>query len=1311
MKTQRFCRMLRLIEGQRDSLPENGQKTKGAKVATLMVPNGFSKCLTVAIFACGLLVAVSPLARTQDMSTGALNVTVQDPTGAAVNGAQLVLKDIETNDVHKANTKETGSVVLSFLNPAHYSLTVTKEGFSVKVYPSVTIQTNQVTDLKVRLELGATTESVTVSGETSPLLDTTQNALSMTVDLKQVDDLPLGGRDTFGLAFLVAGAVDNNFNNLPGGAVNVSANGFSTVTNRFKSGGFDTGGSSITNRLEDVQEMTVQTGELDASKGGTAAMDIGVLTKRGTNTFHGQLYWDYRSGGLNANSWYNKDVGVPRASMLINDFGGSVGGPILKDKLFLFASLSNFREPQTNTASTVIGTASTLAGNYIYESGSTLTSVNVLTAGASGGCPTCTGTINSLVSSDLAAAEATYANLSTYHVGYSPNYDLNHDMISFPVKGSTVNKFPTLRLDYNLTPSFRLTGSVNASNYYNVANDTYQLPPYPGPSYSNQALSSKGHNYQVVAGFDWDIKPDLVNAFRAGYLYTQSAYNTQGMETPTANMVAQGDLTFGFDLNSGVNGFNQLKGGSLYPILSVKDDFIWQHGKHSMTFGVESATEIDHYYNNKFVPYINVNSIVPGDPVQNALDNSLVNPPSYAASDVEGLYATLNGRMTGYSLGQFINTKTKEYDPSVTFDLHERLNQTALFIEDAWKAKSTLTVNVGLRWDFTGASKDETGYYTHPTIPNLWGPTAVGDIFKPGVLGGISNPTEGPGAEAYGPTYVHPEPNVGIAWNPQGRPGTLLGKFLGNSATVIRASYTFKNYTEGAQNFWNFGSNSGANYQTWKYASAVAPTGTTPGVGYYDAGTVSLGNTPTASQLYSSYPSPYNSVVPESYEAFSGTSFLTFDPRIKQPYVESWQLGIQRQLSPNNVLEVRYVGNVAKKQWMAVNFNEVNIFENGFLSEFKAAQANLAASGGATFQGSQATPIMTQAFASSGGGGFTDGGFITDLQQGQAGSFATTLAGSPTYLCSMVTGFDSECNASVGTGSTGAYPINFFQANPYATGAAIMEMTNAGYSNYNSLQVDFRQRLNHGMQFDANYTWAHSLGTSVQGSLSPGYYGGRTNSAPGFYTLRNRHLNYFPSAFDVRQVLHVSGTYDLPFGHKQPFFNQNRIANAAIGGWTIGTILTYQSGEPHLFTGGTYTVNQSDSGVILTGVTASQLQKQIKIRPGTANTGRVNLFDSKYYASSGTSNTSYISPNFNAGQFGSLMWLHDPKWINTDMSITKIVPIRGEMNFTLQGEFLNVFNHTAWAGMDTGVQDTTFGTTSTTANSPRNIELRGNFRF
>lgn len=1275
--------------------------------------SGFTKRLAGVIIACGLFLAVFslPIARAQDMSTGALNVTVQDPTGAVVNGAQLVLKDLATNDIHKSVTRGSGDAVVSFLNPAQYSLTVTKEGFSVKVYPSVTIQTNQVTSLKVTLELGSTTQSVTVSAESSPLMDTTQNSISTTVDLKQVDDLPLGGRDTLGLAFLVAGAVSDNFNNLPGGAVNVSANGFSTVTDRFKSGGFDTDGSSIENRLENVQEMTVQTGELDASKGGTSAMDIGFLTKRGTNKFHGQLYEDYRSGGLNANSWYNKDFTPeqPRASLVKNDFGGSVGGPILKDKLFFFASLSNHRQPGGTTVSTWVPTASVLAGNYTYypTGSSTAQTVNVMQAGASAGCSTCTGSVNSLIATDLANITSSYADLSKYKISYTNNVDLNHDMISFPFEGSAVWKYPALRIDYNLAQNFRLTGSVTESNYYNTNAGT---PPYPGPLFANQAYSNVERNYQVVAGFDWDIRPSLINAFRAGYLYTGFTYNSQGMGTPTAEMMQQGDLAFGLGLNSGVNGFASLKGGSLYPILSVKDDSTWQHGKHTVSFGVQSTTEIDHYYNNQFVPYIGVNGIASGDPVQNALDSAIPasQRPTYANGDIEGLYATLAGRMTYYSLGEFLNAKTKQYQPGISFDLHEKLNQTALFIEDSWRVKPAVTLNVGLRWDFTGASKDETGFYTHPDIPNMWGPTGVGDIFKPGVLNGVANPVEGPGSEAYAPTYVHPQPNVGFSWNPQGTPDTLLGRLLGNGATVIRGSYTFKNYTEGAQTFWNFGSNNGANFNNWFYAYPQVPTGSTPVAGYYDAGSVSLGGPLPA--LTTSAPNPYQPIITEASQAFSGTSFLTFDPHIKQPYVESWQVGIQRQITPSNVVEVRYVGNVARKQWMGVNYNEVNIFENGFLNDFRAAQANLAASNGTTMQGAQPTPILDEAFASSGAvAGYTNGGFISNVSQGQAGAFASSLAGNATYLCSMISSFSGCANA--GLSATGTYPINFFQANPFAAGNAIMEMENAGSSNYNSLQAEWRQRLNHGMQFNANYTFSKSLGTSVQGSMTPGYYGGRSNSAPGFYTLRNRHLNYFPSSFDVRQVFHASGTYDLPFGKGQPFFAGNHLANTVIGGWTVGTILTYRTGDPFLFYGSTYTVNGNDSGITLNGVTASELQKQIKIRPGVTGQGRVTLFDPKYISSSGQANTNYIGPNFNAGQFGSLMWLHTPKWINTDMSLTKVVPIRGEMNFTLQGEFLNAFNHTAWTGMDTGVQDTTFGTTNATANSPRNIELRGNFRF
>ncbi|MGD0890503.1 MAG: carboxypeptidase-like regulatory domain-containing protein [Terracidiphilus sp.] len=1260
-----------------------------------------------------LLVGLSaaPMARAQDMSTGALNVTVEDPSGAAVNGARLILKDVETNDIHTAATKGAGNAVLSFLNPAHYSLTVTKDGFETQVYPSVTIQTNQVTDLKVTLALGVATQTVSVSGDSSPLLDTTQNTLSTTIDLKQIDNLPFNGRDLFALAFLVPGAVGNNFDNLPGGGVDTSTNGFSTMTNRFKSGGFDADGSSISNRLEDTQEMTVQSGELDASKGGTAAMDIGFVTKRGTNKFHGDLYEDYRSDALNANSWYNNDVGQPRGFLLENDFGGSVGGPLIRDKLFFFASLANFRQPDSFTVATEVGTPLALSGVYSYypTGSSTLVTDNVLQAGASAGCSNCPGTINSLIAADLTNISSTYglAGATLTPLGSDPN----HENLNFPNKGSVIEKFPTLRLDYNLTQKFRLTSSVNESNYYYINSGG---PPFPGPLYANQAYSNVERNYQIVTGFDWDIKSDLVNAFRVGYLYTGFTYNSQGLDTPTANMVEQGDLAFGFGLVSGVNGFNTLKGGSLYPVLSVKDDLTWQHGRHSISYGVESATEIDHYYNNQFVPYVGVNGISSGDPVTSALVNSLSsNAPSSAPGDVEGLYATLTGRMTYYSLGEFVNSRTKQFQPGISFNLHERLNQTALFFEDSWKLKPTLTMNAGLRWDFTGASTDETGFYTHPTIPDLWGPTGVGQIFQPGTLNGVANPVEGPHAQSYAPTYVHPEPNIGFAWNPQGEPGSLMGKLFGSGKTVIRGSYTFKNYTEGAQNFWNFGSNNGANFNTYYYADPVAPGGGTPGAGFYNAGSVNLGGTLPA--LASTSPSPFQSVIPESYQSFSGTAYLAFDPHIKQPYVESWQFGIQRQLSPNNVLEVRYVGNVSKDQWLGVNYNEVNIFENGFLKDFQAAQTNLAASGGTTFQGSNPTPIFDEAFAATGlAANYTNGQFITWLNQGQAGAFASALASNSSYLCSMVSTF-SGCNV-VGSPATGTYPINFFQANPFAAGQGIYEMTNAGYSNYNALQADFRQRLNHGMQFDANYTFAHSLENNVQGSITPGFYGGSGNnnsgnSAPGYYTVRNPHLNYFPSSFDIRQVFHLSGTYDLPFGHNQPLFATNRIANAVIGGWTIGTILTRETGDPHLFTGGTSAVNQNDSGITLTGVSVSQLQKQIAVRPGPTGSGLKSLLPSQFYSSSGQANNQYISPNFTAGQIGTLMWLHDPKWISTDMAITKVIPLPREMNFTLQGAFINAFNHVAWAGMDTGVQDYTFGTTSATANAPRNIEIRGNLRF
>ncbi len=1249
----------------------------------------------------------------QDLSTGSLNVTVVDPQGAFIPGATLVLKNLGTNGVHTVTTKDAGTADIPYLKPANYSLTVSKSGFSSSQYAKVTIQTNQVTSLSVTLKVGSAKEVVVVSSDTSPILDTTSNTLSTTVDLKQVEDLPTLGRDVSSLAFLVPGAVDDNFDNLPGGAVNMSANGFSTMINRNKSGGFDTDYSSTTQRLEATQEMTVETSELDASKGGTSAMDIGFLTKSGTNRFHGELFEDYRSEAMNANSWDANAVGLPRNLIIINDFGGDIGGPILKNKLFFFVSMGNYRQPQQALVNTVVGTPLALSGVYTYNNATTnaVETANVLQAGASAGCSTCSGVINPIIAQDLANITSAESLPGTT---LSP-YDANHNVLSFYNHESTIERFPTARIDYNVTKNFRLTGTATESNFYYINTGA---PPYPGATFANQASSSLSRNYQVVSGFDWILKPTLVNAFRIGYLYTGLVYDSQGVGTPTAAMLQQGDLAFGFNLNSGINDFIPLKGGFLYPVGSIKDDVTWSRGRHNLSFGVEDSTEIDHYYNNQFVPYIGVNGISPGDPVETSLNNAVANGPTSAATDVQGLYATLNGRMTYYSLGEFVNQQTKQFQQGVTFDLHERLTQSALFVQDQWRTTPTVTLNMGLRWDFTGASKDETGFYTRPTISNLWGPTPVGAIFQPGNLGGVQDPVEGPHAYGYAPTYVHPEPTFGFAWNPRDVPDNLLGRIMGKGKSVVRGSFTFKNYTEGAQNFWSIGSNSGANFNTYYYANPVAPSpGFTPGPGFYNAGSVILGGALPA--LTSTSPSPFQPVIPESFQTFSGTTYSTFNPNIKQPYVESWEFGIQRQLSANNVLEVRYVGNVAKDQWLTENFNEVNIFENGFLTQFKAAQANLAASGGTTFQGANPTPIFDQAFASSGlGANYTNGQFITYLQQGQAGAFANALASNSTYLCSMVGASFSPC-AAQGIPGNGSYPSNFFQENPYVAGAGTLEMTNAGYSNYNALQVDFRQNVTHGMQFDANYTYSKSLGVSVQGSTAPGYYSGRGNSAPGFYTLRNKGLNYFPSAFDVRHVFHASGTYDLPFGTDRPFLNQNKLLNSIVGGWTLGAIVIWQSGEPHLFVGGTETYNQNDAGINLTGVTPNQLQHQMHARrvPGKPY---VSFFSSKYINQvTGQSNTNYISPASTPGVIGRLLWLHDPTNFDTDLSLNKTIPIKSVASFKFEAVFLNAFNHPSWIGADTGaatsafgVQDTTFGTTDTPFGiGARQIELRANIEF
>ncbi|HLW75544.1 MAG TPA: hypothetical protein VKS01_01145, partial [Bryobacteraceae bacterium] len=636
---------------------------------------------------------------------------------------------------------------------------------------------------------------------------------------------------------------------------------------------------------------------------------------------------------------------------------------------------------------------------------------------------------------------------------------------------------------------------------------------------------------------------------------------------------------------------------------------------------------------------------------------------------------------------------------------------TGMWAQDSWRLRPNPTINYGLRWDFVGDDYDVNGgYSTLPSLADLWGPTPVGHPFQPGLLGGVANPTFNAGKHAYNPSYLNPSPAIALAWAPQANSG-WLGKLTGGKdRTVIRTGYSLRHYTEGAQNFWAFAAD-GTNGAPFFFQQGALTSNPTPALGNFAPGSLSVGNTLPP---YFLTPAAYSTSVPFSTLWPSGGAAM--NPNIAQPYLEQWNFGIQRGLGAGSAIEIRYVGNLALHQWLAYNLNEVNIVENGFLGEFQHAQANLAANAaggkGNSFAynglpGQFQLPILSAAFLNqSNASGFGSGTFITDLRNGAAGTFANQIATNTTFFCNMVgtTAFPACLNKGANFPAAGAFPINFWEVNPFATGNGNYDgyLDAAGMSDYHGLQVEFRQRLTHGAQFNVNYTWSHSLGISAQDGIQ-----GQGNNI--YYTDRNFKLNYSPGLFDIRQVVHASGTYDLPFGKGRHFMNNaNRIVDGAIGGWTLGTILVMQTGTPAIMGNGFSTFNNNDSGVYFNGLTAAQVQSGV----GVYHTGNpwVYTVNPNLIAANGAAASS-LQPANVAGVLGYRPYIYGPHWFNDDFSINKTIPIRERIHMTLQGEFLNLTNHPAWNIGSLSVQSTGFGQVTGGPTQARRIELRANIEF
>ena len=1279
---------------------------------------------TISVIAC-----TATFAPCQTSTTGAVSVTVLDPSGATIPDARLELVNVETNDLRTGATLPDGVYQFPALPFGTYRLTVSKPGFTSTQFDAVNVETSRVTDLRATLTMGRTSTQVEVS-EANPLIETTSSTVSTTIDTKQVVNLPVIGRNVMSLAFLVpgwstngnntnnpTGAANTNgtWNNMPGGAV-VSADfdGTPGISNRFRSGGFNYGTTASVPRLENVGEMTISTAQLDLSGSGTSAMRISIVSRHGTNDFHGRLYEDFRNTDLNANSWHNNAVGLPRNILKLNDFGVSVGGPIIKNKLFFFGTWAQSIQPVTNTANATILSAAAQQGNFTYRnSAGALQTINVLQLGGNAGYRS---TVLPSIGTQLQKINGVLGDGAV-----TATSDPNLNTLTFLVPAQTNVYYPNVRIDYNATDNLRLYATYAQTKTDSTHANT---PNFPGGIDPTDYVSNSGNDRIAGVGIDWTISPTLMNQFHAGYLYQYSAFDIENQGIDLTSIYRQ-QWQYGAGLYSsngayGTLAYPRLPISSFYPMLSANDSLSWQHGQHSISVGVSWFREQDHYWNGPggFPSY--TFGISAQDPLGAVFTSALANTTSTNLTNAENLYAELTGRISAVSIatGRPLDPATKQYKLFGQYNLDEVQSSTGAWFQDSWRLRPNLTVNYGLRWDWVGDDHDiNGGYSTLASLGDLWGPTPVGAIFSPGTLGGVANPQFKANVHVYQPDYMNPSPAAAIAWSPKGN-DSFWGKLLGKT-TVIRAGASLRHYQEGAQNFWAYASNSGQFF----YQSGSLTSNPTSALGNFTPGSLTFGD-PLPPYFLS--PSAYSTTVPAA-NLFPGT-FWGMNRSIRQPYVEQWNVGIEHSLGANSALSVRYVGNLSLHQWLGYNINQVNIFENGFLSEFQKAQSNLAvnkaAGRGNTFAnlglpGDSPLPIMAAAFGSPTSSNFTNGTYLTYLNTGAAGSLAQAIAGNTTFYCNMVgTAAFPACASKVGNVAGAGYPVNFWQVNPYGSGNAVNYLDASGSSNYHALQTEFKQRLVHGAQFDVNWTWSHSLGIASQNGI-------QGQNSLIYYTNRDFRLNYGPSLFDIRHVIHASGTYDLPFGAGKPFLNSSGWLNRVVGGWTLGTIVVFQTGTPLQLGGGYYTVsglntttypNQADAGLYLNGITTAQIQNNV----GVYRSGNpwVTVVSPQIIASNGAAASS-LTPANQAGVMGYHPYVSGPHWFNDDLSIVKSIPIRERVNLTIQAELLNAFNHPTFGVVSGGqnspeflnVQSLTFGQISSGPTGPRQVEFRANIVF
>ena len=1254
-------------------------------------------------------------------SNSSLSGVVTDSTGAVVANAAITVRNVATSEEYKAVTASNGTFAVPVLAAGTYTVIVSATGFKQALVNDVKLDAGVPGAVKVNLEVGAATETVTIQGG-GEVVQTQSANIAQTLQVTQIASLPLVSRNPLNFVVLLPGVNtpgrnrDSTINGLPNSAIDITLDGINIQDNFNKStDGFFT---RVSPSLDSVQEVTVSTATPEAAGGAQGAVSIKFVTRSGTNEFHGGLYEYHRNPWLNSAYWFNNRDTAPvnhatgktcvstvtntatqelydpnnchatRDRVLFNQYGGRFGGPITipkifngRNRAFFFVNFEASNQPSQVSRQRTIMTPLTQSGTFQYNFTSggvtTVRTVNLLTLA---GANSQTATIDPVIAKLLTDIRSATANTG----GIQQLSDPNLQRFSYNPTGSSTAKRPTVRFDINVTDKHHMETSWSYLDGRGGPDFLNSVEPrFPG--FPNQG-SQPADRYTGSVALRSTLKPTLVNEFRAGLSGGPSRFNPTASAADFSGSVAN---QMGFNLNIG--GFSGITTASPVTAPSrrnplyrdISDTATWTRGAHSYTFGGKYTWVTLTYNAQTLVPTINF-GVDSNDPA-NAMFNT-TNFQGASTTDLtnaRNLYAVLTGRVIAINANARLDEKTGKYTYLGNAFERSRQRELGFFAQDSWRFRPNLTLNYGLRWEIDGAFVLLNSSYATLSPNDLWGVSGVGNLFKPGTqTGRVPQFTQlTAGATGYEPSYKNFAPNFGVAWSPSVKNGFLKHLIGDNGQTVVRAGYSIAYSRRGIGEIRGIlSSNPGITITT----NRDLTTGNLVGG--------ALGSLPLLLRETSRLGPPAFSATPTyPFTAAVTSSGNIFDPALRLPYTQSWTLGIQREITKDMALEVRYVGNRFLHGWTTydLNGNENNILENGLLNEFRLAQANLqaniAAGRGSTFRyfgpGTGTSPLpITLAYFSG----------IPAAQAGDATKYTSTNFASTTFTNNLAVfapspiTFANNLSSDAGRRAfaiTAGLPANFFLTNPDLRGGANFT-GNGGYNRYDGMQVELRRRLSKGLLVQSNYTFAKSFSSSRISFRAP-----RVNTLGGTLT----------HAFKVNWI------YELPFGKGKTFWGgAGSLMDRLIGGWEFDGTGRVQSGQ--LFDFG---------NVRLVGMTRKELANAYKLRfddaAGKAYLLPQDIIDNtiKAFNVSATSTTGYGSLGAPTGRYiapangpGCIQVRGDecapvetvvagPKFTRFDLSLVKRVRFTERFNFELRVEMLNAFNHINFTNL-TGTAQTTF---------------------